>query len=159
MIVLFFFGCPFARWQEARAPPPPVNRSSHPLPTHYLAMLDPFRPPRPPLPLPSCLLYPFFVTWAWWVTSLERKSIFCSHGQVCSACKNNGLTLFYIEILLQVVFWIWLLYIALYWTGNNIHARFDLIQSWLGQFGSTGNQITVDSYTLRNYQTQTNRIL
>ena len=61
--------------------------------------------------------------------------------------KLRVITLCYIEILIQVVFWIWFLYPALYWEGNNIHAKFDLIKSFLGWFNSIGNQLTVDSYT------------
>ena len=46
--------------------------------------------------------------------------------------KLRLITLCYIEILIQVVFRIWFLYPALYWEVNNIHARVDSIQSFLG---------------------------
>ena len=42
--------------------------------------------------------------------------------------KVRVITLCYIEILLEVVFRIWFLYPALYWAGNNIHDRVDLIK-------------------------------
>ena len=48
--------------------------------------------------------------------------------------KNNskkviGVTLFYIEILLQVFFLIWFCITVLHWVENNIPDRVDLIQS------------------------------
>ena len=43
MIGLFFFGCPFAWWQEARAPPLTGNISPQPLPTRYSYMPTLFR--------------------------------------------------------------------------------------------------------------------
>ena len=58
----------------------------------------------------------------------------------------RAITLFYIEILLQVVFWIWFFYTTMYWARNNIHAHVDLIQSYSGRLNSIGNQLTVDSY-------------
>ena len=61
--------------------------------------------------------------------------------------KVRVINLCYIKILLQVVFQIWFLYPALYWLGNNTHARVDSIQSCLGWFDSTGNQFTVDYYS------------
>ena len=43
--------------------------------------------------------------------------------------KARVITLYYIEILLQVVFIIWFFIPALHWVGNNIRAQVDLIQS------------------------------
>ena len=46
--------------------------------------------------------------------------------------KVREVTVLYIELILQVVFRIWFLYPALYWAGDNIHARVDSLQSCLG---------------------------
>ena len=54
--------------------------------------------------------------------------------------------LWYIEILLQVLFQNWFLYTTLYWEGNNIYARFHLIQSSSSWFNSIGYKLTEDSY-------------
>ena len=43
--------------------------------------------------------------------------------------KVSVITLFYVEIILQVVFRIWFYIPALHWEGNNVCARDDLIKS------------------------------
>ena len=60
--------------------------------------------------------------------------------------KVGVITLWYIEVLLEIVLLIWFLYPSLHWSGGNIHARVYLIQWCLGQFDSIGNQLTLDSY-------------
>ena len=42
--------------------------------------------------------------------------------------KLRVITIFYIEIILQVLFRVWLFIPALNWAGNNIRAQVDLIQ-------------------------------
>ena len=59
--------------------------------------------------------------------------------------KVRVVTLCYIEILLQIVFRVWFVYLTLHWAVNNIHARVNSIQSCSGRFDSIRNQLTVDS--------------
>ena len=72
---------------------------------------------------------------------------------ICQSNNQNKvrvITIYYIEILLQVVFIIWFLYPTLYWVVNNINDWVNSIQPWSGLFNSTGNQPTIYSSTIRS---------
>ena len=74
------------------------------------------------------------------------------------------INLFYIEIILQVVFIIWLYIPALHWAGNNIGAWVDSIQSGINlqyipnniylDICSTYNQLTEEKYVTNIHQSK-----
>ena len=73
-------------------------------------------------------------------------------GDLCIISDGNKIHMVDIPLKMDSVYHLWFpmsrfLYANISWERNNIHARCDMSQSFLGQFNPFGNQLTVHSYT------------